>query len=682
MSIEQLKKYSEMVNIAEDLDSEKLLEIGKKVLAGYEDDLSSQQEWINDVERVIELSTLKSTKKTTPLPNSANVKMPIITKACNEFHSRAYPEIIRDGKIVKARVLGHDINGQKQAQADRVAEYMNYQLLFEQMDWEMELDRLLFLLPLIGFICKKTYYDPIRKMIKSEMCDWKDLVIGADVKNLSDARRVSHVIHQNLNDLIAAAKSDVFLTDPVEELIDLHAMDVVSKPIDLIEQHCFLDLDDDDYEEPYIVTVLKADGKILRISPRFTTKSLEEDVGEGNKIKFITALQLFTDYHFLVSPKGKFHSVGFGILMLHLNETINSVTNQLLDSAQIANMQGGLIDSAFKPLKSGDLISSAGQFTKIKVDATGKSLKDGTMLFNFKEPSSVMFQLLGMLIQTARDLSSSTEVMTGQQAPDNAKTGAVTALIAEGKKLVTSIQRRVYRSLTQEMRKIFILDGIYLDPTTYALLIDDDIQVLQADFDPKTINILPVADPNLSSDVQRSTKIQTLLAARELVGVDPLKISQRILHTAEIDNPEGLMLDEKQMGQPNPDVIKIQADIANMAEVNKLRGHELQIKEKQMMLDAHKLECELVKMKTESIKNLAQAEAAEAGTQLQDYKLQMDILSEKINHLMTDRQRNDDMTMHENEMAMRQQEVDNASATDPGVAPESGDTSTDVPPTV
>lgn len=630
-----------MVNIASELSEEKLLEIGNRVAYGFQEDLSSQSEWLSDVKRVIELSTLKSHKKSTPLSNSANVKMPIITKACYEFSSRAYPEIINDGKLVKGRVLGYDIDGEKQKQADRVAEWMNYQLLFENEDWELETDRLLVLVALIGFICKKTYYDPIRKIIKSVLCDWEDLIINAEVKSLSDARRVTHVIHQHTSDLVSAKAAKVFLAAPIEELIELHKGDTLSKPNALLEQHCYLDLDGDNYEEPYIVTSLKETNKVVRIAPRYTEKSLEKDLKDSDNLAFITAIQLFTDYHFLVSPKGKFHSVGFGILMLHLNESINSVINQLLDSGQLANMQGGYIDADFKSISSGESTHSPGQWRKIKKSA-GDSLKDGIFPLTYKEPSSVLFQLLGLLIQSAKDLSSSTEVMTGSASTDNAKTGAVSALIQEGKKLVTSIQRRIYRSLTQEFRKIFTLNSIYLNEKNYAVLLDTDLQVSKEDFNSDLINIIPVADPNLSSDVQRSTKIQTLMAVQSLPGIDHIKVSKRILATASIEKPEDLMLSDKeidaQKNAPNPDAIKAQAEIADMSAHVKIKNRDIDVKEKQLMLDAYRAEAEIVKLKADSILALAKAEVEDKSISLDDYRLQLDILSKHIEAIQTERQ--------------------------------------------
>jgi chaperonin GroES len=657
MSVKKLKEYAEKINIADDLDEKDLNKIGSQVLHGYEDDLSSSQEWLSDVKRVMELASLVAPKKTTPLPTSANIKFPIITKAAYEFSSRTYPEIVKDGAVVKTRVIGKDITGDKAKQARRVADYMNYQLLFKNECWEQELDKLLNLLALIGFVCKKTYYDPIREEVKSEICEYEDLIINASAKNLEEASRVSHVLHLSLNDLIEYVRAGLYLEEPVKELIQQHAGEEIRKPIDVIEQHCFLDLDEDDYEEPYIVTIIKESGKILRIAPRFMPEDIKEKKG---KVQYINAIQYFTDYHFLVSPKGKFQSVGFGILMLHLNETINTMLNQITDAGQLANLKAGYIDAGAKIVETGNSLHDPGELKKVKT-ANGRTLKDSVHLIQFGEPSSVLFQTLGLLIETSRDLSSTTDVMTGSSSTENAKTGAVLALQDEGRKVITGINKRVYRSQTSEFRKIFRLNHLYLDPQVYVEVLDDDFAVSNEDFDDSTVNVIPVADPNLSSEVNRMAKAQFLANTIAFPGVKPEQITRRIYEATNIENPEQLLLSDEELAQaqqtPNPEVIKLQAEIENDAQKLNIEGRRLDLEERRFKLEAYKLECEIVKMKSETIKNLAQAEAAEAGIQMNEYQNQLNILQSHISNMMQDKQMTQDYAMHQDEMAMREKEA-------------------------
>jgi chaperonin GroES len=660
--VKKLKEYAGMINIADEakLDKEELMKIGDKVLKGFNDDLDSSSEWLSDVKKVEDLASLVCKKKNTPLPNSANIKYPLITKACYEFSSRTYPEIIRDGSVVKARVLGKDFTGEKELQAARVSDYMNYQLLFENNEWELELDRLLNQLALVGFICRKTYYDPIRKIVKSEICEYKDLIINSEVKSIDDARRISHVIHLRLNDLIEASRAGVFCEEPVNKLLEEHAADELDPEIDVIEQHCYLDLDDDKYAEPYIVTVVKQSGEVLRIAPRFNEEGITEKKG---KVQCIDAIQFFTDYHFLVSPKGKFQSVGFGILMLHLNETINSVLNQLIDAGQLANMQGGYMDSRLKELGSGDTNHDPGEWKKIKAMA-GVTLKDGILPIQYKEPSSVLQQLLGLLIEASKDLSSTSEVMTGSSSADNAKTGAVMALQQQGLKIFTSIHRRIYRSLTAEYRKIYKLNSIYLDPEKYFLVLDDKKAIFQKDFDGETIDIIPVADPNLSSELQRSAKNQVLLGVAQLPGIDPVKITERILRGSNIENPEEIMLPPEAMNQPNPQVIQIQAEIEKAAQDVNVKHRELDIREKEAQAQLYKIQCECLKLKADAILSIAKAESLEAGQQSQLYMKQLDMLSQSIENQMrmTEMDHEKNMMGQEqiHEQSMQQREAENA----------------------
>lgn len=632
MSTDLLKKYSKLDNISPELDDECIQKVGAAVLRGFQEDLDSSSEWLADVKKVEELVSLISKKKTKPLPNSANIKYPLITKACYEFSSRTYPEIIRDGKVVKGAVIGKDLEGKKFEQAERVCAYMNYQLLFENQDWELGLDRLLNQLALVGFICKKTYYDPIRDKIKSEICEYKDLIINASAISLEDAPRISHIIRVRLNDLIEGARSEVFNKEPIDELVLQLKESTSDEEICLVEQHTFCDLDEDDYKEPYIVTILKDSGKVLRIAPRFTDKMIKMKNG---KVKYIDPLHFFTDYHFLVSPKGKFQSVGFGILMLHLNESINTIMNQLTDAGQLANMQTGFIDARFKDVEGDGTDLMPGEWQRMK-SMGGMALKDGIFPIQYKEPSQVLFSMLQLLIDSSKELSSSTDATNGNMSMDNAKSGAVMAAIDQSLKLFTSIQNRVYRSLAKEYRKVFRLNSLYLDPTKYVNVVDDQLAVLQDDFDESRVDILPVADPNLSSESQRIARYQILLQLINLPGLKPDKISRRLIQALNIPNTDELFLSdqEKKNAPPPLEVIKMQQEMEGHAHELEIKNRALDIQERQQQVDALKIQADILQLKTKSILNIAQAENLQIVTQLQDYSQQADMISTQIDAVM------------------------------------------------
>lgn len=672
--VSDLKAKSKKINIADDMKEDELNKIGNRVLLGYNRDLNSMAEWLSDVKRIEEIASLVSQKKNYPLPNSANIKFPLITKACYEFASRIYPEILKDDKVVKGRVIGFDLDDTKALKAERVADYMNYQLLLANNDWETDTDTLLMRLPLVGFLCKKTYYDPIEEEIKNILCEPEDLIIDADIKSLKDARRISHVLHLRLNDFVSGKNSKTYCEEVVNELVEMHENDELDPKIDVIEQHTFLDLDDDDYAEPYIVTVIKDSGKVLRIAPRFNNDGV---VGGADKVKRIKPIQLFTDYHFLISPRGKFQSVGFGILLLHLNESINTILNMLIDSGQLANMQGGYKDSRLQNMKSGDSLHNPGEFKSLKATG-GMSIKEGLVHFDYKEPSSVLFQLLGLLIQAGKDLSSSTEVMTGATQADNAKTGAVQALQAQGLKTATAIQKRFYRSLTDDFRKIYNLDAMYLDPEVYYNVEKDKKSIKSEDFDIKGVDIIPTADPNLSSEAQRSFRNQMLIAAQSLPGTNKIKLTRLVLENSNLGVPTDEIMDpEAEKQKPDPAMIELQAKIHNMGEQNALKGHELAIREKEAQIEAYKVQCQCIELKAKAMLEIAQAQAQQDNGKFKEYELQLQALEQMQKALQDTADYHQANQMHQNEMGIKQQEIDNASQqqASEGVPGESSDTS-------
>jgi chaperonin GroES len=651
MSIDKLNAFSKSVNVATELDEEELNKIGQKVLLGYEEDLKSMEEWLSDVKRIEELASLKSVRKSQPLPNSANVKLPLITKACLEYQASTYPEIIRDDKVVKTRIIGRDDDGKKSAMAKRVADFMNFQLLQENQEWELETDNLIFDTALVGFLCRKTYYDPVRRIIKSEICDPKEIIINADVKSLDDASRITQILHLRLNDFIEAKHTEednvpVFLASAVDDLIVQNENDELDKCIDVLEQHCKLDLDKDGYAEPYIVFVVKDSGKVLRIAPRFTKDGI---CTKANRVCYITPIRYFVDYHFLRSPKRKFQSVGFGLLLLHLNESSNSVLNQLLDAGQLANMQGGYKDARLKMLQSGNSLHSPGEWKDVKVEI-GATLKDGMVPINYKEPSGTLFNLLNLLIEVSRDLTSSAQINNGTQSSENAKTGATLALQQAGKKIINSINKRFYRSLNNEFKQIFVLNSMYLDPIEYREILDDTLAVKATDFDLKSVSILPVADPTLSSDSQRIAEAQFVQSMTGAAGIDPIKQTKFILARSMIPNIMDIMVDEKAPTPPNPDLLKLQADMEHKAQLLNIEGRKLDIEEKKLLIQAHLAEGTISKGDAQSILALAQAEAVDANLSLKDYQNQLDAIDTKINAELSMAQ-----MVHEKELAAAKQ---------------------------
>lgn len=665
MSKEDLLKFfapEAKKNIAEVLDQDKLNEISTKVLETFQEDFTSMQEWFSQAEESIKLAALEKEPKNTPFPNAANVKYPLITDACMKFAAEIYPEIIKDGQVVKATVLGADPDGSKKKKAERISEYMSYQLLFRTTEWEKQLDTLLNTLPNIGFMVKKTYYDPIEERVCTELCDYRDIIINSDAKSLKDAVAITHILHFRLNDLVMQSRHGLFLEKSVCELYELHKNNNNTKHIDCLEQHRDLDLDDDGFTEPYIVTVEKETGKMLRILPRYDKKGIK--VNQDGQVKYITKKNYFTDYHFLPNPKGKFQSVGFGTLMLHLNLSINTILNQLIDAGTLNNMQGGYIDSRLK-FNSGLSRHNPGEWIRVKASA-GQLLKDGFLPLEYKAPSNVLSQLLGMLIQAGKELSSSTQAMQGSAMPDNAKTGAVNALIDRGLKVFNAITRRVYRSLKDEYQQIFDLDATYMNEVEYIMVVGDVHAIYKGDFDIESIDVMPVADPNMSSDTQRLAQLQVLQAMKQDPNINIQEIDTRMLQFAKVSEPEKIFLPPS--NKPSPEEMELQLKVIDQQKKSKQKDVELHQKQEELQMAQSKLDAEVAVLKSTAMRNIAQAESFPIQHQFKDLEFALKALQTKFDAVMQLHQNQHDQAMqqaqqdHEQNMQQNQIEADQDAA--------------------
>jgi chaperonin GroES len=679
MSVKRLKEISRSVNIASELDEDLLCKIGQDVLSGFDEDMQSNQEWLSDIKRIEELASLKSVKKSYPLPNSANVKLPLITKACYEFASRIHPEIVRDNKVVKPRIIGKTKDKFKEQMAFRVCDFMNYQLLLKNSDWQEQLIKLLVRLALIGFICKKTWYDPIRKGIKQVICKPDELIIHADSPSLKEATRISHVIHWRLNDLVEHTnttedETPIFLEKPVKELVEMYKDDNLNRNIDGIEQCTYLDLDEDGYKEPYIVTVVKNSGKVLRIVAQFD----EDDIfTEGkDEVCYVNREEYYEDFHFLPSPKGNFQSVGFGILLLHLNESANSIMNQLLDAGQLANLKGGYMDARLKSISGGNSLHDAGEFKLVKV-MSGASLKDGILPIQYSEPSSVLYTLLGLIIDVSRDLTSSAQINNGTQSSENAKTGATLALQAEGKKVSNSINISLYTSITKEFKHIFDLNEHHLTQEEYMDVLDDPMANVKKDFDDSKVNIMPIADPNLSSDTQRLAEAGVIQQLMGLPGVDPLKATKLILSRVAIPDIESILVDENAPTPPPIELLKLQSELEGHSQELRQKDEELEIKRQDQIIKVALAKAQIKQMEATALNLIAKAESEDIKVQLQEYQAYLDTISKSIDSELVLKQMNNDRESKAQEMGVMPNDQENGLG---GMVSEPGNPESDIPP--
>lgn len=509
-------------NIAESLDEEARRKIADLVLDDFEEDKSSRDEVESVNKLAMDIAKQVMEDKTTPWPGAASVKYPLISAAAMQSAARMYPEIIRNGRVAETRVVGMDTDGEKEAKSKRVSDHLNFQLLEENFEWEPDHDKLLHVLPIIGTMFKKTYWDEMMKLVRSVLCDPAHIIVNNNIRSLETARRVSHVQELAINDIISGIRLGIF-SDVLDKLLppdDSNEKNKFELEPDkdketghkdlqtVIEQHRYLDLDGDGYEEPYIVTVHKDSRELLRIYRRFDLQNIYYSTDDPNLIWKIEPTCHFTDYHYIPSPDGTFYSIGFGQMLYPLNETINTLINQLLDAGTLSNRQAGFLGKGFKT-PSGSLFLSPGEWPK--VDSTGDDIRKNIFPMPTKDPSPVLFQLLELMVNAGKELSSSTDILQGEQPAQNAPATTVLALLEQGMKVHSAILKRHYRSLAKEFKKIARLNALYLEDTyEYSAVMSTGI-IFKEDYDPQSLSVVPVSDPSMSSDAQRLARANAIL---------------------------------------------------------------------------------------------------------------------------------------------------------------------------
>lgn len=654
-----LDDYADNLNIANDLDERTLGLVGMYVLSGVSSDKSSQKEWLTMVEDAQRLATLKKEPKSYPLPQSANIKYPLITNACYQFAAKTYPEVIKNARVAKGEVLAADPTGMYALLAEAMSLDMSARLLGSDTTWEKNLDQLLVTYANIGFVCKKKFYDTNKDCVDEVLCDYKDLIIrnATEIHCLGDLQRITHALHCTSNDLMEGMRSGIYCEEAVEEILARQDPDS-NDLIDLYECHCFYDLDEDGYKEPYIVTVDSGSGKVLRIVARFNS----EDVlyNDKKQVKKINACQYFVDFHFLPSPDGRFMSMGFGTLMLHLNETVNTILNQLIDAGTLANLQFGFIDSRLKVM-GGQQFNDPGQWNMVKgvSSASGGRLQDMVLPLNYKEPSAVLFQLLGLVIQASKELSASTDIMSGQQDSQNSPANTTAILAEQGLKLFSSIQRRLYRSLKDEFGLIKELIKNYCDPTEVVMIGQQPLSVKELYSVPK-VKIIPVADPNLSSDAQRMAKLQYLLQLMTQPGtaqyINGHAAVTAIVTGLQLPNPASFVQQPPQ--QPNPDMLKVQVKAQKDAADHEIKARGMDLKEKDYLTKLAKTEADIEEKQAKSYNLVTEADQMKHQSVISAAKVGVSVEKVKIDAAQAQHKQLSDSDMKLKQMHLDQQNAD------------------------
>ena len=619
-------------NLAEILDENTLISIGNDVVEGYETDKASREPWEKDLKTWTELALQISGNKTYPWPNAANIKYPLLATAAMQFAARAYPTLIpSDGKIVKCRVTGFDHDGEKTKRAERISKHMSYQVLEEMDDWEEDMDKLLICLPIAGTCFKKTYWNPNKQRNCSILVLPKTLVVNYFCRRLEEAERITEVLTQTKRKVKELQNQglylDIKLSDPsvgtedptksINEAFQNTTSEDNTTPYIILEQHTYLDLDQDGYSEPYIVTVELDSHKVLRIIPRFNGDSVLVD--EKNKVISIEATQYYTKYSFIPNPDGGFYDLGFGRLLGPLNNSANTIINQLVDAGSLSNLQSGFIGKGLR-IKMGETKFVPGEWKA--VNATGDDIKKQIFALPVREPSDVLFKLLDLLLKSGKELASVAEIFVGKMPGQNTPATTTMATIEQGMKVFTSVYKRVYRSLASEFKKIYKLNREYMNNEEYISVLDEPVQ--QEDYKGPENDIYPGADPTAVSSQEKQAKIQAVMQLLQLGTIDPMAVTMLYLEAHEIPNPEKLMKQPQPQPDPKMEAIKAKAQVDQQkAQIDmQVAQHKMQLeqatKEQELQMKAAQVQQELEAKKMQAILDAQLAQATQSS------KIQMD----------------------------------------------------------
>lgn len=619
-----LDAFEKGENLAEMLSEEELNKLGSTVVEEYFIDKRSRSEWERRMDSAMKLALQVVEKKTTPFENASNVKFPIITIGSLQFSARAYPSLINGTDIVRLRTVGNDDTGEKRKRANRVSRHMSYQVLEEDESWEEEMDKLLTVMPIMGCGFKKSYFDSSMGRNSSVNVLPQNLVINYGAKCLKTATRISELIDINPMQVEESKRMGIYLDQTYEKETQVEqktsderqgltpSYEDVDADIRFIEQHRYLDLDDDGFKEPYVVTVCKSNQKVARIFPRFNKDTV---FYRGERVAKIVPIHYYTKYTFLPSPDGGIYDLGWGVLLGPLNESINTSINQLIDAGHLANIPAGFIGRGAR-MRDGKYKFAPGEFKQ--VTATGDDLRKNIFTLPIKEPSHVLFQLLSLLIDYAERVSSVSDMMVGQTPGQNTPATTSMAVLEQGMKVYTGIYKRVYRCLKEEFQKLYVLNGIYLDPETYIDVLDDQFAVFQADYKGSPNDVRPSADPSVASETQRLAKAEALRnAAATSPGYNRAAVERRYLEAMNIENIQEIFPVDEQgnmMIQSPPPYEQVVAE------------EEIRLKKIKTIAEIDKIEAEIIGIQSKAVKDLAQAEAA-------DDKTTLDMLQKRLDHM-------------------------------------------------
>ena len=503
-------------NLADFLPDDVLGRLASDLSSKYQDYISSRKDWQRTYTQGLDLLGFKYDQRSEPFQGASGATHPVLAEAVTQFQALAYKELLPADGPVRTQILGVP-TAEKTDQANRVKDFMNYQIMDQMKEYEPEFDYMLFHLPLAGSTFKKVYFDEMEQRAVSKFVPADDLIVPYTATSLDDAEAIIHRVKISENELrkqqVAGFYRDVDLAKPEDKETDVEKkereLEGMSKSRNedmytLLECHVNLDIEgfeDADPETgepsgiklPYIVTLEEGSREILSIKRNY-------EIGDPKKNK----IQYFVHFKFL--PGLGFYGFGLIHMIGGLSRTATSALRQLLDAGTLSNLPAGFKMRGIRIRDDAQSIQP-GEFRD--VDAPGGNLRDSFMMLPFKEPSQTLLSLMGIVVQAGQRFASIADMQVGD-GNQQAAVGTTVALLERGSRTMSAIHKRIYSALKNEFKILARVFKLYL-PQEYPYdVVGGQRMIKQADFDDR-VDILPVADPNIFSQTQRISLAQTEL---------------------------------------------------------------------------------------------------------------------------------------------------------------------------
>ena len=539
-------------NLAEYIEENELGRFASDLLAEFESDRDSRKDWEDTYIKGLDMLGFKYEDRTQPCEGASGVVHPLLAESVTQFQAQAYKELLPPSGPVRTQVVGVE-TPETNEQAQRVQEFMNYQITEVMQEYDPDMDQLLFYLPLCGSAFKKVYYDGLMKRACAKFVAGEDLVINYMATDLESADRVTHIIKTSGND-IRKQQLQGFYRDIELPTGQIDSDDVADKVDELDgaeknygssdEEHTILEMhinadvpgfeDTSGVKLPYIVSIDQYSQEILSIKRNYKE-------GDPNFMKN----QYFVHYKFL--PGLGFYGFGLIHMLGGLSRTATSALRQLIDAGTLANLPAGFKARGMR-IRDHDEPLQPGEFRD--VDVTGQSIKESLMMLPYKEPSAVLFQLLGFAVDAGKSFAAIADMKMGEGNEQN-PVGTTLALIERGTKVMSAIHKRLHYAQKVEFKLLAKVFQLYLPPQYPYMVIGGNQMIKQADFDER-VDVLPVSDPNIFSMAQRVTLAQQQLQlANAAPQLHNLREAYRRMYDAMgVDNVEGILKPDP--GNPEP----------------------------------------------------------------------------------------------------------------------------------